>query len=311
MAIYTNENGQETWDGQGPNPFANTTGANTDPAAAIWRGAQRTTEWMPPNFSQTYGNYTGLYPSLGQQVGQALWGSIQAQNYQPSWTQTMLPSRQNNTRDMSKYSPFQSGGRTMANPYPLNGRLNLGDTRNIGNVSNAGNPFIGTYAGLGGSPGGGLTGGNGLTPTSWGEPAPGSGGTTTGGPSSGGTPFTGIPPGPATGGTQPPNPFIEPAPGSGGTTTGGPSMGGQPYQPPTQGFAEPAPGSGGMSGGPGMYGSPYGGGTTTGPGGPINPNPSVGTANPFQQLLRMGGNKGLQISPQVISGLLGMFGGGR
>lgn len=298
------------WTQDGP-PTSNWTGANTDPAAAVWRGAQRPTEWMPPQFTQTYGNYTGLFPSMGQQVGQSLWGSIQAQNYQPSWMQSVLPSRQNNNRDMSKYSPFQSGSRTMSNPYPLNGKINLGDTRNIGNVSNAGNPFIGMYEGLGGSPGGGQTGGNGLTPMGWGTP---------------GQPYTPPPGGgtfnppvqPPTGNTQPPNtqqppnPFTEPAPGSNTPTTGAPSMGGTPYQPPTQGFTEPAPGSRGPSiPGMGMYGQPYGGGTTTGPGGPINPNPTVG-ANPFQQIAqRLGGNKGLQISPQMISGLLGMFGGGK
>lgn len=285
----------------------NITGVNTNPAAAVWRGAQRPTEWQPPTYQQTYGNYTGLFPSMGQQVGQALWGSVQAQNYQPSWMQTMLPSRQNNNRDMSKYSPFQSGSRTMSNPYPLNGAINLSDTRNIGNVTNAGNPFIGTYSGLGGSPGGGATGGNGLTPMNWGttgqttQPPPAgtfnppvTGGTTntptpgsTGG--GGGTfnpPVTG-----ATGG-QPPNPFTEPAPGSGGQTAG-PGMYGQPYQPPTQGFQEPAPGSGGQTQpGMSMYGSPFG-------------------AAIQQVAQRLGGNKGMQISPQMISGLLGMFGGGK
>lgn len=269
----------------------NVTGVNTDPAAAVWRGAQRPTEWIPPQFTQTYGNYTGLFPSMGQQVGQALWGSVQAQNYQPSWMQSILPARQNNNRDMSKYSPFQSGSRTMTNPYPLNGKVNLGDTRNIGNVSNAGNPFIGTYQGLGGSPGGGQTGGDGLTPMNWGTP----GQPYTPPPPGGGTFNPPVQPGTTPGGTTgaQPNPFVEPAPGSNTPTTGAPSMGGTPYQPPTQGFTEPTPGSRGPSvPGMGMYGSPFG-------------------AALQQVAQRLGGNKGMQISPQMISGLLGMFGGGK
>lgn len=119
-----------------------------------WLGASRAQQWIPPQFLQTYGNYTGMFPSLGQQVGQSLYGSIQAQGYQPPWMQTMLPSRQNNAWDYSRYSPFQSGGRTMGNPYPLNGRVNL-TTPNIGVVQNWSNPFIGAYEGLTGFPGNG------------------------------------------------------------------------------------------------------------------------------------------------------------
>lgn len=136
------------------------------PNADKWKLGARPNggQWSPPEFLQTYGNYTGLFPSLGQQVGQSLNASIQAQPYTPSWTQRYLPPRQNSQVQMGKYSPFQlgtdaqggtmiggpnMGGRTMGNPFPLNGKVPLGQP-NIGTVSNATNPFIGGYQGLGG-----------------------------------------------------------------------------------------------------------------------------------------------------------------
>lgn len=292
----------------------NITGANMDPAAALWRGAQRSTNWMPPEFLQTYGNYTGLFPSMGQQVGQALWGSVQAQNYQPAWMQTRLPSRQNNTVSMNKYSPFQAGGRTMGNPYPLNGTVNL-TTPNIGYVNKAGNPFIGMYQGLGGMPGGGLSGGDGLTPTSWTgqlppppppntNPPPGLVPTGGGTAPAGG----GLPP---SGGTQGPNPYerppvySQPPPAQQQYPDGRPVSGtpatyvGGPTRPP---FIEPAPGSGGPTGGPSMGGMPYTGSPTAGPGGPIGPDNTVGQMRPTA-------GKQMQISPAMIQGLLSYFRG--
>lgn len=268
---------------------ANVTGANTDPAAALWRGAQRSTNWMPPEFLQTYGNYTGLFPSMGQQVGQALWGSVQAQNYQPAWMQTRLPSRQNNTVSMNKYSPFQAGGRTMGNPYPLNGTVNL-TTPNIGSVNKAVNPFIGMYQGLGGMPGGGLSGGDGLTPTSWtGQlpPPP--------------PPNTNPPPGlvPTGGGT---------APAGGGLPPSGGTQGPNPYErPPVYSQPPPAqqqyPDGRPVSGTPATYVGPTSTGSpTAGPGRPIGPDNTVGQMRPTA-------GKQMQISPAMIQGLLSYFRG--
>jgi hypothetical protein len=307
------------------------TGANTNPAAAIWKGAQRPEQWQPPEFLQTYGNYTGLFPSMGQQVGQSLYGSIQARPYSPAWMQTMLPPRQSRITDYAKYSPFQTGMRAMNNPYPLNGKVDI-TTPRIGQVDFAGNPFIGTYTGLGGTPGGGSGGGGG-----------GGGG---GGPP---PPNPPPPPGP------PPNPFPPPGPppppgggqtviGTGqngypqtGTPTGSgnpfgtpytPYTGQAPYPPPPPYTGQQQPTGSGFPGQPmtgvptaqgGQFGTPYTpqtGGTSPYP--PPSPMSApamtgLGGQQPATGLPSMSQLFGLAqsygITPQMVSGLLGSFGG--
>jgi hypothetical protein len=161
----------------------NVTDTNKDPnRPEAWKGGRRDDAWMPPQFKQTYGNYTGLFPSMGQQVGQALYGSIQPQNYLPSWFQGTLPPRLNAPVKMQSYygnnpalanqfpggasqQPFgiQPTGNpnppsgvpgsfsrtTMGNPYPLNQAIQYGRS-NVPQVTHATNPFIGAYAGLSG-----------------------------------------------------------------------------------------------------------------------------------------------------------------
>ena len=271
----------------------NLTGA--DPNQVLWRGGSRGSDsWSAPAFLQSYGNYTGMFPSLGQQVGQSLYGSIQGQSYQPAWMQTQLPARQNVSFDMSKYSPFQSGTRQVTNPYPLNGRVNL-TTPNIGTVQNWSNPFIGAYSGLTGFPGNGPGAGPGTGQT----PLPTPGGT----PGTIGTPGTPIPtPTP----TPNPNPNPSPVPTNpvttplpyptvpvtqpGGTVIGT-QPGGIPYTPtptPTNPYPTTAPN---------LTGTPYNpGGTTTQPiTNPLPaPNPVLSQAYKF-----------IQSNPQLLRGLLG------
>jgi len=164
----------------------NTTNTDLDPNRKdVWKGGRRDDAWMPPQFKQTYGNYTGLFPSMGQQVGQALFGSIQPQNYLPSWFQGTLPPRLNAPVKMQSYygnnpalaNQFPGGGlggstspfgiqptgnpnppsgvpgsfsrTTMGNPYPLNQAIQYGRS-NVPQVTHATNPFIGAYAGLSG-----------------------------------------------------------------------------------------------------------------------------------------------------------------
>ena len=170
MAI-TDDPGHETIGGA----YSNTTGAKFNPAA-VWIGANRPGSWQPPQYRQTYGNYTAPFPSLGQQVGQSLYGSIQAQPYTPAWYQSVLPPHPSSTQviDRANYNwmlgqvgdpvhggftarPAASRQMQIGTPYVMNGRVPQ-DQRNIGYVSQAGNPFIGAYAGLTGYPGSG--GGN-------------------------------------------------------------------------------------------------------------------------------------------------------
>ena len=307
----------------------NITGAN--PNVVRWQGASRgSPSWTPPSFTQTYGNYTGMFPSMGQQVGQALYGSIQAQNTQPAWMQTRLPSRQNSQVSMNKYSPFQSGGRTMANPYPANGAVDL-VTPKIGTVSNRSNPFIGGYQGLGGSPGAGP--GTGITPNPVGigdrpfgipkrsTPSPNPNPTNpTGGPY--GQPYTPSTPSPNP--NPPPAPYTPPSnpPGNPTNPTGVPygqpygapsgSPAGGPRQPPSSPIYEPAPGSGGPTiPGMSMGGSPFNGpfGQPASQPNGLPQNQQYG--NPFAQIQGIASKLGYSITPQMMQSLGGLLGGAR
>ena len=153
----------------GPDPeYPNPTGWNPN-APTLWRGGQRSEQWGPTPFNQSYGNYTGMYPSLAQQVGQALFGSVQSQSFTPQWAQSVLPPRQSNVIDRAHYNmllgqvpdpvrggytarPAASRQLQISSPYVMNGRVPA-DQRMAGVVNNAGNPFIGSYPGLtGGGP---------------------------------------------------------------------------------------------------------------------------------------------------------------
>jgi hypothetical protein len=137
------------------NDSTNKTGADLSADRKVtWKGGPRSDSWMPPAFTQTYGNYTGLFPSMGQQVGQALFGSTQPKDYLPSWYQSMLPERQNHIVDVRKYfgnnpamQTQQFGSRVMNNPYPLNGSILFGKA-NMAPMTNQNNPYIGGYQGL-------------------------------------------------------------------------------------------------------------------------------------------------------------------
>lgn len=258
-----------------------------------WKGGKRSLPWQPPEFLQNYGNYTGMFPSMGQQVGQSLYGSIQGQNYQPAWMQTQLPPRLQRSRNMGMYSPFQSGLRDMTNPYPLNGKVNL-TTPNIGPVSNASNPFIGAYQGLTGFPGNGPNvppppGGTGLPPPPGGTGTP---------PPPGGT---GLPPAPGGTGTPPtvPTPATNPYNKPYGGMVGNQATGIMPPFPGTPGpmlpprmptITEPAPGTGGPEfPGTSLPGAPYG-------------QPATSPYATISKLMS-------SLSPQTMQGLLGLFGG--
>ena len=168
-----------------PEPPSNPSGLpNIQLGQTLWRGGQRSNQWSPQQFTQTYGNYTGMYPSLGQQVGQALQGSIQSEYMRPAWAQSVLPPRADRVQDMGAYnqllyskpdpirggySPNPNRLRQVGNPYPLNGALPQ-DQRMIGRVSTANNPFIGAYQGLTGYPGGQVQPGGGPPTTIGGPP---------------------------------------------------------------------------------------------------------------------------------------------
>ena len=93
-------------------------------AAGTWFGGPNG-PWNLPQFSQGMGNYAPQFPGLGQQIGQALQGSVQAGQFQYPWMQNFLPGRQSGQRNMAAYNPFLSGTRNIVNPYPLNGRVNI------------------------------------------------------------------------------------------------------------------------------------------------------------------------------------------
>jgi len=282
MALKDENNGNQD------NSWLGTTSDGTNntgytPTTTLWRGGSRGDNWVPPAYLQTYGNYTGLFPSMGEQVGRALYGSIQGGAYQPVWTQNFLPPRLNATRDMSKYSPFQSGIRQMTNPYPLNGKVNF-TTPEVGGVLNWSNPFIGPYSGLYNGPpgnGGGAGPGTGTTPII------GTGGT-------GGVPVPTTSPTPQ---PVPPPPII----GTGGTGLPPPTTTTTPtpiYEP--QPMPTPTPDPYVL---PGIGGTPYTGGTG---GGITEPAPGSGyPATTTQALQKMMSS----ISPQMLQGLLGYFGG--
>lgn len=289
----------------------------------LWKGGQRSQQWSPADFLQTYGNYTGLFPSLGQQVGQALHGSIQAQQFTPAWAQAIMPPRQNNNQRMSGYYPSltgpnqPTGSRTLGNPFPLNANVQR-DQRQIGYVNHAGNPFVGLYEGLTGWPGNGPP----APPAPPAGPPPGGnpGGAPTGPQPVARPPFGAptAPPATPSGGytgppvyePRPPQTPLQPQPGGppgmGGTPfTGNPSIGRPPaaggVQPPPGGWApnpysgpaptEPLPGSGGPGGGPTMGGNPYA---------PQAPGSSLNAA--LQKIM---------MDPRAMQNLMGMYRGGR
>jgi hypothetical protein len=164
------------------NDSTNKTGVeDLNPKRDVWKGGGRTQNWAAPQFTQHYGNYTGMFPSMGQQVGQALFGTIQPKPYLPSWFQETLPPRLNSKVNMQSYygnnpalanqfpggmanlpGGVQPGGNvnpqsgvpgafsrtTMGNPYPLNAGLEFGRPEGGPPVTHSTNPFIGGYEGL-------------------------------------------------------------------------------------------------------------------------------------------------------------------
>lgn len=301
------------------------------PTTATWKGGQRPNQWTPPDFLQTYGNYTGMFPSMGQQVGQALYGSIQAQPSMPAWAQSVLPPMQHSTFNMANYAPgLLQGTREVGNTYPLNGTVNL-QPQKIGYVSNAGNPFIGAYQGLTGYPGNG--------------PATGSPGTGTTQPPATQPPAS-PPPGtnpnlpnlptqPVAGGTKPGaipnfNPFtqqglpqggMQPSPFGMGSSNalGAPPQNWSPNFTPQQGGFSPTAGSPPspnplqMPSAGGYPGSPNP--TTPQPNPVLQGMPGGQMGNPFAALQQMSPQQmqqfAQQISPQQMQGLLGLIQGGR
>jgi hypothetical protein len=287
VTYYDNEGNPYTFDttsgkmvSGGVNSDINKTDTNKDPnRPEAWKGGQQGGPWLPPTFKQTYGNYTGLFPSMGQQVGQALFGSIQPQNYLPSWFQGTLPPRLNAPVKMQSYYgnnpalanqfPGGSSGQpfgiqptgnpnppsgvpgsfsrtTMGNPYPLNQAIQYGRS-NVPQVTHATNPFIGAYAGLSGyNPG----------QQQVGQPAPV------------------IPKLSSPGGTQPPPDNFNPGPG-------------QNPPPPNQ-----TAGAGGNDGPPQYYDVPEGGGVI---------NLSGGSGPPTWQVPAGGGTQQKTYSPGEYS----------